>query len=61
MSTPRSHFGIFIVILGVVLAGMITSPMTNTTKMVVSGGLLLLGFAAFYLGVEYGSTRQLSS
>jgi hypothetical protein len=55
--TPTMLFGIFVAILGAALTGTLTSPMTASTKMVVSGGLLIFGFLSFFLGVEYGSTR----
>jgi hypothetical protein len=52
--TPMTLFGGFLMLLGVILTGTIISPLTNSMKLIVSGGTLAIGFFSFYLGVEYG-------
>ncbi|WP_231187536.1 hypothetical protein [Haladaptatus sp. DYF46] len=52
--TPTTLFGSFLMLLGAILTGTIISPLTDSMKLVVSGGTLAIGFISFYLGVEYG-------
>lgn len=49
--------GGFLLLLVVILGGTWTSPMTDSTKMMVSGGLVVFGLVALLLGVKHGEYR----
>lgn len=49
--------GIFVVLLGLVLGGTLTSPMTTATKGMVAVGLVVFGVGSFYLGMKHGEQR----
>lgn len=49
--------GIFVLLLIVLLGGTFSSPMAMTTKLVVSGGLILFGIVTLYVGIKHGEYR----
>ena len=44
----------------VIVGGTLMSPMTVTTKAMVSVGITAFGLAAFYLGIKHGEYRATS-
>ncbi|MFC7045070.1 hypothetical protein ACFQH6_06225 [Halobacteriaceae archaeon GCM10025711] len=50
-------FGVFAVLLVVLLGGTLTSPMPQSVSMMVSGGLLAFGVVTLYLGIKHGEYR----
>lgn len=49
--------GLFVVLLIIIIGGTFSSPMSTTTTTMVSGGLLVFGIIAFYIGVKHGEFR----
>lgn len=47
----------FVVLLGILLGGTVTSPMSSSTVMMVGGGLVVFGVLTLLLGVKHGEYR----
>jgi hypothetical protein len=47
----------FVVLLGILLGGTATSPMSSSTVMMVSTGLVIFGVLTLVLGVKHGEYR----
>lgn len=54
---PALTGGAFLVLLVVIVGGTWTSPMTDSTKTMVSGGLLVFGLVTLLIGVKHGEYR----
>ncbi|MFC6961146.1 DUF7333 family protein [Halocatena marina] len=52
-----TSIGLFVVLLVIILGGTLSSPMSATTKSMVSGGLLVFGIVTFYIGIKHGEFR----
>lgn len=47
----------FFVLFAIIIGGTAMSPMSTTTVMMVSGGLLVFGVLALVIGVKHGEYR----
>jgi uncharacterized membrane protein YdbT with pleckstrin-like domain len=47
----------FVVLLGVLLGGTASSPMSSSTVMMVSVGLVIFGILTLLLGIKHGEYR----
>lgn len=47
----------FGLLLAIMLTGTATSPMDDSTVMMVSGGLLVFGLLTLFLGIKHGEYR----
>jgi len=56
LSTPLAA-GALLVLIAVVAGGTLFSPMSPTTKMMVTPGIVVFGVLAFVVGVGYGQYR----
>ena len=54
--TSKTVIG-FVVLLAVILGGTIMSPMSTSTVMMVSGGLIVFGGLSLLLGIKHGEYR----
>ena len=49
--------GLFLVLLGVIVYGTMSSPMQTSTQIMVIAGLAVFGVISLYLGVQHGEYR----
>lgn len=56
LSTPVAAVA-FLVLVAVVAGGTLTSPMSETTKLMVTPGIVVFGVVALLIGVFHGQYR----
>lgn len=53
----RVTYGVFAVLLVVIVAGTVTSPMPQMLSIGISAGLLVFGVITLFLGIKHGEYR----